>query len=160
MTHSGIAPSPAVPGTANADYESTVFLKGPTDRVFDALTTTSGLAGWWSTVSGSGVQGGELTFAFDDDRLVVHVDEAQRPSAVRWTPRSSFEPVSDWVGTTIAFDISPSGDGGSRLRLRHIGLTPQLECFELCRRGWDYYLQSLVEYVDSGQGRPFGSTIE
>lgn len=157
MTDTGRSPSQAASGTQEAGYESAVTLRSPAGAVFDALTTPSGLAGWWcSNVSGNGLAGGELTFLFDGAPLVMRVDEAERPSMVRWTTLVS-EPLPDWVGTTVSFEISPDDDGGSRVRFRHAGLTPQLDCFDFCAHQWAGYLASLAGYVDSGQGCPFGT---
>jgi uncharacterized protein YndB with AHSA1/START domain len=157
MTDTGFSPSPAESSTPDAGYESTVILKAAADAVFDALTTPSGLQAWWCpSVSGSGLEGGELTFLFGDDPLVMRVDKAERSSVVRWTALA-FEPLPDWVGTTISFDVSPDENGGSRLRFRHTGMTPQLECFDFCTKSWENYLVSLVDYLDSGKGSPFGS---
>ena len=60
----------------------------------------------------------------------------------------------EWAGTTIVFELAPA-DGGSELRFRHVGLTPQLECFDMCHEGWTHYLASLVAYVDTGEGHPY-----
>ncbi|HVA89775.1 MAG TPA: SRPBCC domain-containing protein [Chloroflexota bacterium] len=143
----------------DTDFEATMSFKSSADAVFDALTTPSGLANWWTKVSGSGLEGGELRFMFGDDPLSMRVDKAERPSVVRWTALA-FEPLPDWEGTTISFDVSPNEHGGSRLHFQHTGMTPRLECFNTCSKGWEQYLASLVDYVDSGQGNPFGSTSD
>ncbi|HVA92119.1 MAG TPA: SRPBCC domain-containing protein [Chloroflexota bacterium] len=157
MTDSGFtSSSAAAPSTLDADFAATMSFKSPADTVFEALTTPAGLARWWAPVSGSGLTGGELTFVFGDHPVLLRVDQAERPSVVRWTVLAS-APLPDWVGTTISFDVSPLETGGSRLHFRHTGLTPRLECFDMCREGWEQYLPSLVDYVDSGQGNPFGS---
>ena len=142
----------------DTDFESTVTFKSSPDAVYDALTTPSGLAGWWCPdVSGSGLEGGELTFRFGDTgQVVMRVDKAKQPSAVRWTTLAS-EPLPDWVGTTLSFDVSPENNGGSRLHFRHSGLTPQLECFDFCSTSWKGYLASLASYLYTGKGSPFGS---
>jgi hypothetical protein len=85
--------------------------------------------------------------------VVMRVDKAARPSVVRWTALA-FEPLPDWAGTTISFDVSPNENGGSRLHFRHTGMTPRVECFNDCSLGWRNYLASLVAYVDLGQGNP------
>jgi len=159
MTGNDFRPSGAAPGTLDADFEATMTFNSPPAAVFEALTTASGLASWWAPVSGSGLAGGELTFVFGGQPVVMRVDEAERPSVVRWTTVAS-EPLPDWVGTVISFDISPDQNGGSRLHFRHAGLTPRLECFTECRKGWEQYLPSLVGYVDSGHGNPFGSATD
>ena len=45
----------------------------------------------------------------------------------------------DWVGTTIYFDVAEAGDG-AMLYFRHEGLTPELECYDMCHEGWTHYL--------------------
>ena len=145
--------SPATAGVPGSDYDKTLTFDASPDVVFDALTTTDGLSGWWVPVTGSGLEGGELRFQFGHGTKVTRVDQAERPSAVRWSVLRC-EPAPDWEGTTISFDISATADGGSRLEFRHAGLVPELECYSMCSQGWDYYLPSLVDFVDTGQGRP------
>ena len=150
--------STASPSRQDADFTSTLSFAAPPNAVFDALTSLSGLSSWWTPAHGSGQAGGELTFVFGDDSVVMRVDAAERPSAVRWTVTAiSFASLQDWVGTTISFAISPDEHGGSRLRFQHTGLTPQLECFDTCSSGWRQCLASLVSSVDRGTGLPFVS---
>ena len=157
MTDTGGTPSQSATGPQDPGYESAVTLRSPAGAVFDALTTPSGLAGWYcSAVSGNGLAGGELTFRYDGVPVVMRVDEAERPSVVRWTTLVS-EPLPDWVGTTVSFEISPDGNGGTRVQFRHAGLTPRLDCFDFCAQQWAGYLASLAGYVDSGQGKPYGA---
>jgi uncharacterized protein YndB with AHSA1/START domain len=65
--------------TAGSYHADLRFAKPP-DAVFDAFTTLTGIAGWWTEqVSGSAQQGGELTLGFpnsDGPRVVLHVDTA------------------------------------------------------------------------------------
>ena len=60
------------------------------------------------------------------------------------------EPVPDWAGTTIHFEIAPTDAGGATLDFRHIGLTAQLECFDTFTVGWNQALAALLSYVDDG----------
>ena len=82
----------------------------------------------------------------------MRVDEAERPARVRWDVLVC-EPATDWVGTSITFDLQPL-HGGTELRFQHHGLNPELECYETCNAGWTRYLASLVDYVDRGSGSP------
>ena len=153
MARTTLTASSGAPVAPDADFETTLTLQASPDSVFDALTTTTGLSGWWTRVTGSGLAGGELTFTFDVP-LTISVDQAERPGRVRWTA-VGFEPLPDWAGTTINFDVTPIAGGGSQLQFRHTGLTPHLECFDECSSGWTHYLASLVAYVESGHGHPF-----
>lgn len=145
--------SAAAQTETTASFEAIKTFTSSPDAVFNALASAEAVSKWWVSATGDGAAGGEITFDFGEGPLVVRVDEATRPTHVQWTPLVC-APVEDWIGTTIRFEIAPSGDGGSVLHFRHIGLTPQLECFEMCHLGWTTYLASLVSYVDRGEGHP------
>jgi uncharacterized protein YndB with AHSA1/START domain len=142
---------------ASDDYEKTILIDAAPDAVFDALTTTDGLTAWWTRADGSGVTGGELVFTMNAPTpCVMHVDDATRPTHVQWTvTECDFEP--DWVGTRPTFTITSVDGGASEVHFVHQGLTPELECIDMCRRGWDHYMSSLHEYVEGGEGSPNGS---
>jgi uncharacterized protein YndB with AHSA1/START domain len=141
-------------GTIEApSYQKQIQFTKPPEAVFEALTAAAGVAGWWVPTTGSGVEGGELRLTFPPGPGVMRVDTAQPSSTVVWTVLvCDFLP--DWVGTQIIFVLHPSKGGGTTLEFRHQGLTPQLECYEQCQQGWDYYLPSLRGYVETGAGRP------
>jgi uncharacterized protein YndB with AHSA1/START domain len=145
----GLAP-PAI----DADYTRDVAFDVPADRIFDALTTLEGLAGWWTPiVSGTPTPGGEIRFGFTglDEEIVMHVHQATRPSTVIWRcVMHTGHP--EWGDTRIVFELEPG-----RLRFRHIGLIPRLTCYGTCEAGWERFLPSLVEYAEHGivGGNPF-----
>jgi uncharacterized protein YndB with AHSA1/START domain len=142
------------------DYQKTLRIAAPADAVFDALTTATGLSAWWTAAEGPGDAGGELRFFMSaPDPLLVHVDEATRPTRVQWTVvECSFEP--DWVGTRPTFTVIPVAGGGSELEFRHHGLTDELDCIDVCTQGWNHYLASLRDYVETGHGSPRGSAAD
>lgn len=141
-----------------ADYQKTIRVKAEPEVLFDALTTLSGLAAWWVPASGSGLAGGEITFTMNSpDPLIVRVDQAT-PSLVEWTVTAcNFMP--DWVGTRPTFVITSAGDE-SQLHFRHVGLTPDLDCIEICTSGWNHFISSLGQYVETGRGNPNGSKAD
>jgi uncharacterized protein YndB with AHSA1/START domain len=142
------------------DYQKTIRVQASPDALFDAVTTSEGLSAWWTEAAGSGDAGGELRFTMSaPEPLLIHVDEATRPASVRWTvTRCTFE--RDWEGTHPTFTFRPVGDGATELEFRHVGLTDQLECIEMCTNGWNHYLGSLRDYVETGRGNPRGSEAD
>jgi hypothetical protein len=97
--------------------------------VYDAAARPAGPNGWWTT---SG-------------------DTPTRPGALLRLNWSGDD--HEWVGTTLSFRFSAE-DGGTRLEFRHHGLVPELECFAVCDRGWDFFLRrSGVAQAGRG-GRP------
>jgi activator of Hsp90 ATPase-like protein len=142
------------------DYENVIRINGAPDAVYDAITTPSGLSGWWTRTTGHGETGGELQFFMNTpEPLVIHVDDAARPSRVEWTV-TDCPFLTDWVGTRPVFSISPVGDDESEVRFRHVGLTSKLECIDTCTRSWDHFMLSLRDYVESGIGSPMGSEAD
>ena len=125
--------------TISTDYRITVRVNAPADIVFNAVTTTEGLTAWWSPVTGSGLTGGELLFPMvaDQPPLLVRVDEATRPTTVRWTvTECTF--MEDWVGTQPTFTITPIDNGSCEVNFEHCGLSDKLQCKDMCSRSWDH----------------------
>ncbi|HEX7354930.1 MAG TPA: SRPBCC domain-containing protein [Mycobacteriales bacterium] len=140
----------------STDYRTTVQVKAPADVVFDAIATTKGLTAWWSPATGSGQTDGELRFPMvaGQPPLLVHVEEATRPSTVRWTvTECTF--MRDWEGTQPRFTITPIDDGCCELTFEHRGLNDALECKDTCARSWDHFVgTSLRELAEGGPGAP------
>lgn len=137
---------------SEADYEKTLHIAAPPESVFRALVEADALARWWdawSRISGSGHAGGKLEF-FDskgDEAITMRVRTADPGTAVIWDVLAC--PVErDWEGTSPAFFLS-ANDSGTNVRFVHRGLRPQLECYEMCRMGWDEYLPQLPPFVES-----------
>jgi uncharacterized protein YndB with AHSA1/START domain len=148
------------PSTTTTDYRTTFRVKASPDSIFDAITTTDGLAEWWNPATGSGTIGGELRFKMNaPEPLVIRVDEATRATAVRWfVTECPFLP--DWIGTRPTFTITSVDDDTCELDFHHRGLNQELECIDMCTRSWDHYMTSLRDYLELGQGSPFGSPAD
>jgi uncharacterized protein YndB with AHSA1/START domain len=141
-------------------YAGGLDVEAPLGRVFAALTTLDGLAGWWvPDVTGSPAPGGELTFAFDDQRIRMRVERADPSGSVVWTCLEHTK-FPEWSGTTLTFDLRPDGTArsdGTHVEFHHFGLVPTCDCYGTCSRGWDHYLGSLAALVETGTGSSWGS---
>lgn len=61
---------------------------------------------------------------------------------------------TEWKGTTIVFEISPKG-GQTEIRFTHVGLAPEVECFEVCSDAWGGLIHgSLRSFINEGVGDP------
>jgi uncharacterized protein YndB with AHSA1/START domain len=135
------------------DFHCTKTLANPPEAVLEALRTTDGIASWWGDTIGWADEGGTFEVGFGSDRLIVMEAASVGLRRVEWrVERAPHTP--EWDGTTIVFEITPAG-GGAEVRFCHHGLTPQLECYDVCHEGWTHYLASLVDYVDHGAGHPY-----
>ncbi|WP_349407503.1 SRPBCC domain-containing protein [Pseudalkalibacillus sp. SCS-8] len=147
------------------DFRTELTVEAPRDALYKAIYTEDGVRGWWTRFADIGEQEGtKSTFRFPAAGfyVITRTEELTLNEQVIWKvveskhPESSgFEDLEDWTGTTIRFQIEPAGDNQSKLVFVHEGLTPQLECYDACERGWGHYIHSLKSYVETGEGSPY-----
>lgn len=145
--------------TRAAGLTRRVQLDAPVERAFAAVGTLAGVRGWWTPlVSGSTKEGGLLTLRFRgiDETIRFRVEACKAPSGARWVCLGH-DSLEDWSGTHLSFTVRARADGSSELELRHVGLVPALECYASCRAGWEHFIRSLVAWVETGRGQPFGA---
>jgi len=122
------------------------------EKVYDALTTVEGLAGWWTDdTSGTADVGGVLEFRFPPvggfDMEVVQLEPRER---VVWRVVDGPE---EWVGTTIDWRLHQTGDYTVVL-FAHQGWQEPVEFMHHCSTKWGTFLMSLKSLVETGQGAP------
>ena len=58
---------------------------------------------------------------------------------------------TEWVGTTITFDIARKGDK-TEIVFTHAGLKPAVECYDTCSDAWTSLIQgSLKQLIETGK---------
>jgi hypothetical protein len=142
----------------NQDLTLTLSFDQTPDEVFAAVMN---VRGWWSqAVEGkSAAVGDQFTYRYKDVHRSTHrVTEAVPGERVVWhtvdADLSHGESRNEWTGTDVCFDIARKGKK-TELRFTHAGLSPELECFDACSRGWGFFIgESLRELVATGEGRP------
>jgi len=142
----------------NQDFTLTLLVDQSPEDVYAAITN---VRGWWSQgLDGQSAEvGDEFTYRHEDIHRSVHrVTEAVPGKRVVWrTLAAELTFTSDraeWTGTDVRFDITRKGEK-TELRFTHVGLSPEVECFEACSRGWGYYVGvSLHRLITTGKGKP------
>jgi uncharacterized protein YndB with AHSA1/START domain len=135
------------------DFEALKLFEAAPGTVLAALTSDEAISDWWGVTVGTPARGQRFEVGFGTDKGIDMEVVTAGPSRVEWYVRGA--PLTpEWDGTTIVFELAPAGEG-TELRFTHRGLTPQLECFDMCHEGWTHYLGSLVDYVDRGEGQPY-----
>ncbi len=77
------------------------------EKLYDALTTVEGLAGWWTEkTTGDAGLGGKVEFRFPDGGFVMEVEELRPSERVVWRVVDGPE---EWVGTTVEWDLRQDG---------------------------------------------------
>jgi uncharacterized protein YndB with AHSA1/START domain len=127
------------------------------DKVYDALTTIDGLAGWWTTeTTGSTELGGVIEFRFVAGGFDMRVDELAPAERVRWQVVGG---PDEWVGTTVTWEINQLDDYTIVL-FSHTGWAEPGEFMHHCSTKWAIFLMSLKALVETGTGNPAPDDVQ
>jgi hypothetical protein len=137
---------------------TTTFLVSQTpDQVFAAIND---VRQWWAgDIEGStDKMGDEFTYRYEDVHYSKQrITESVPGRKVVWhVTDATIASVSDqreWKGTDVTFEITIKGDK-TELRFTHVGLVPELECFEDCSDAWGFFVKSsLRSLITTGKGQ-------
>jgi hypothetical protein len=140
------------------DYKIELIANVPISKAFACINNVSE---WWTgdLVGDSKQLNDEFTVRFGD----VHVStqkltEFAADNKVVWLVTSSrlnfIKQEDEWTNTTISFKLS-ARDGNTKIQFIHHGLVPDVECYDACTKGWDYYIRgSLFKLITEGKGNP------
>jgi uncharacterized protein YndB with AHSA1/START domain len=121
------------------------------DKVYEALTTIDGLAGWWTAdTTGDAAEGGVIAFRFPPGGFDMKVLETTPAEHVRWEVVDGPE---EWVGTTIDWRLR-ADDDWTVVMFEHQGWAEPVEFMHHCSTKWATYLMSLKGLVETGAGAP------
>jgi uncharacterized protein YndB with AHSA1/START domain len=145
------------------NYQCQVEIAAPVAKVFAAITTEKGLKGWWTTTcdAGAGV-GSRATFRFGKTHNVMLTEKLSPNQEVVWKcleqhhEAAELNRKDEWAGTKVKFRLESRSPSSTLLHFEHEGLTPQMECYQICEHGWGHFLKtSLKKFVETGRGEPF-----
>ena len=142
--------------STNQDLTILISINKTPKEVYEAINDVK--AWWIGEIEGRADKvGSEFTYRYKDfhestqkvielvpgKKVVWHVEEANLSFAKN---------KKEWEGTNIAFEISPKGDQ-TEIKFTHHGLTPEVECYEACSGGWEFYItKSLKNLLTKGKG--------
>lgn len=143
-------------------YRKTLVIAAEPSAVYAAIATEEGLRAWWTpTCTADAHAGGTAHFEFGRTTKDMSIEQLDPNRGVRWfvtrahIASDTLSENAEWVGTEIVFRLTPTIDGKTRLDFEHVGLVPALECYDLCRNGWNHFLASLQQLVETGRGTPW-----
>jgi uncharacterized protein YndB with AHSA1/START domain len=147
---------------ADQGFKREIIVSKEPGAVYRALTKE--IDKWW-TISADIVSevGDHVTFRFDPTYWTMIVQELipERLIVLECVEANHFHegmPLSirdEWLGTKLRWEIAPHGEG-TRITFIHEGLVPALECYEICKAGWEYFfVNSLKSYLETGVGQPW-----
>jgi uncharacterized protein YndB with AHSA1/START domain len=145
-------------GATMADIVHHFPIQAPSRKVFDAVSTPSGLDSWWTKrCVGRPAEGAEYELWFGpqyDWRAVVR----------KCTPPTEFifemiRADDDWRGTALRFQLREE-NGVTHVRFEHLGWPQANEHFRTSNFCWAMYLRLLKRYVERGEVVPYDARLE
>jgi uncharacterized protein YndB with AHSA1/START domain len=129
-----------------------VAIKSSPAEVYAAVTTTEGLAGWWTTdTQGKGNDvGGVLQFRFGAGGFDMKVLELDPRKRVLWEVVAGPE---EWIGTHVVWDLDQADDY-TVILFKHQGWAEPVEFMHHCSTKWAVFLLSLKSLIETGRGAP------
>lgn len=133
-----------------------IGMKAPMAKVYAAVSTVEGVAGWWTReTTGSSALGGIVQVRFTRNgeeigKSTFGMVKLEPLKSVHWRIRSGPE---EWIGTDVTFDLSQDGDM-TLVRFGHRNWPEAEEFMSHCSMKWATFLLSLRELVETGTGKP------
>jgi len=143
---------------SNNNFSTKFVVDQQADMVFDAVTNISK---WWTeNVKGNSLKlNDEFTVQFEDmhfskQRVIEFVPNKKIVWLVTESRLSFLRNKEEWTDTKLVFEISENGNG-TQLQFTHIGLIPDIECYNDCSNAWSYYISSsLFKLITTGIEQP------
>jgi uncharacterized protein YndB with AHSA1/START domain len=133
-----------------------VGIKASPAKVYAALSTPRGVAGWWTAdTRGDDKVGGTISFRFtaaghEIGAFDMKIVDLQPDLRVAW---QVVQGPPEWLGSTIRFELKQEGDYTIVL-FRHEGWKEPAEFMYHCSTKWAIFLMSLKSLVETGKGNP------
>lgn len=140
-----------------ADIIHRIGIGAPAAKVYEAVATTKGVAGWWTRdTSGTAAPEGkvEVRFRGADGAEIGQMEFAMtKLDANREVHWRFVAGPPEWVGTDATFHLTQEGDM-TILNFGHRNWKEPVEFMAHCSMKWAVFLLSLRELVETGKGRP------
>jgi uncharacterized protein YndB with AHSA1/START domain len=133
-------------------------INAPASRVFEAVSTPSGLESWWTVRStGQPRTGGDYGLCFGPGY-------DWRARVTRFVPDQEFELTvtdgdSDWLGTCIGFRLTES-NSGTEVLFRHSGWPKANGHYNVSCFCWAMYLRLMKRFVELGEVVPYERRLD
>ena len=144
--------------TLTRAYQASIEAAIPAHKAFENICQPS--AWWVGNTEGEAKKSGDVfTVHFSETSFVTfRLGEVIPDKKIVWHVADCYLPhlndKKEWNGTDIVWEIS-SGNGSTRIDMTHVGLVPEVECYEQCETGWNHYIkESLFKLITEGKGLP------
>ncbi|MEP2533367.1 hypothetical protein [Shimia sp.] len=139
--------------TTLSDYCATISVAKPVPEVREAIMNDMHI--WWSSKVDRDADGATIHFGPSHVRFVF-----EGPDGLDWLcvdANMIIEDVADtaeWQGTRLRWHLEAKGET-TNVTLTHVGLNADLECLDVCTRGWQHFFEhSLRNHLSDAPAAP------
>jgi len=139
------------------DLTTTIQVSVSAKEAFDKI---SRVGDWWATnITGSTKNLSDVfNVRFGKTFSTIQITELIIDKKIVWSVIDSSLPLFNnpqvWKDTQIVWEIL-NENKVTQIKMTHIGLTPENECYPDCKKGWSFYVQqSLAKLISEGKGFP------
>lgn len=145
----------------NGNFQYEMLVDASVEKVFSSLTKEIPL--WWTEM----FEGHSDTI---DDLFTVRfgpsvfktmlVQELNINKRIVWLVTDNLIDVPElknkreWLNTKVIWELTKE-NGNTLIRLTHVGLNHDIECYDMCSVGWQQFCTSLKSYIEKRVGMPF-----
>ena len=142
------------------NYNISIKVKSTEENAFKAVA--SELDKWWGKVDNPvSKKGDEFSISFGKTSWRFLITEFSQHDKITWKCIEASHYVNgltdineEWLHTELIWTFRKNGDY-VEVSFVHKGLTPQLNCYNICEAGWNFFIStSLKNYLETGQGNP------
>ena len=145
------------------NFKKKIIVFSTKEKAFEAVTL--GINNWWGNVNNSTMTkiGDEFSIFFEEEtEWRFKATALNKFDEVRWKriyAKHSFSDLKgikeEWLNSEIVFNFKKLNTDTIEIFFEHKGLTPELNCYEICNAGWTHFIStSLKQYLETGKGLP------
>jgi hypothetical protein len=139
------------------NYNCSITANTSTQKAFEGINHVNE---WWAkNLEGkTEKQNDVFTVRFGETFVTFKVTESMPGKTVMWHVTDCYlhwlKDKKEWNDTDVVFEISGK-ENSTEIHFTHIGLAPEVECYDTCVKGWDQYIKgSLINLLNTGKGQP------
>lgn len=143
------------------DYTKQFAVTASLEEVTYAILTE--VDKWWTTSANKTYKiGDELLATFNEEGTLfmkMKVHEIVPNKLIHWLvlddnlSLNGEIPKGEWIGTVVKWNFEESKIG-TVINFEHKGLNKELVCYDVCENGWNHFLYSFEQYLNTGIGNP------